>query len=102
MEDAEDTLPLTFDEWEKNAESERAAARREGVVMIPVFLDPAEFFSFCKEKKVSPSTGHLILASRLLGLPQTDFQKSFEISPNRTTAAEFASSRGAASYSLGM
>ena len=25
------------------------------------------------------STGHLILASRLLGLPQTDFQKSFEI-----------------------
>ena len=26
------------------------------------------------------STGHLILASRLLGLEQTDFQKSFEIS----------------------
>ena len=25
------------------------------------------------------STGHLILASRLLGLSQTDFQKSFEI-----------------------
>jgi undecaprenyl-diphosphatase len=25
------------------------------------------------------STGHLILASRLLGLPQTEFQKSFEI-----------------------
>jgi undecaprenyl-diphosphatase len=25
------------------------------------------------------STGHLILTSRLLGLPQTDFQKSFEI-----------------------
>jgi len=25
------------------------------------------------------STGHLILASRLLGLPQSDFQKSFEI-----------------------
>ena len=75
MEDAEDTLPLTFDEWEKNAESERAAARREGIVMLPVFLDPAEFFSFCKEKKISP---------------------------NKTTAAEFASSRGAASYSLGL
>src|SRR5215470_9252077 len=25
------------------------------------------------------STGHLILTSRLLGLPQTEFQKSFEI-----------------------
>jgi hypothetical protein len=75
MEDVEDTLPLTFDEWEKNAERELAAARREGVIMIPVFLDPAEFFSFCKEKKISPNT---------------------------TTAAEFATSRGAASYSLGM
>jgi hypothetical protein len=75
MEDAEDTLPLTFDEWEKNAESKQVAARREGVIMIPVFLDPAEFFNFCKEKKISP---------------------------NSTTAAEFASSRGAASYSLGM
>jgi hypothetical protein len=75
MEDAEDTLPLTFDEWEKNAETERAAARREGIVIIPVFLDPAEFFSFCEEKKISP---------------------------NRKTAAEFASSRGAASYSMGL
>ncbi len=26
MEDAEDTLPLTFDEWAKNAESERISA----------------------------------------------------------------------------
>jgi len=43
IEDAEDTLPLTFDEWEKNAEGERAAARSEGVIMITVFLDPAEF-----------------------------------------------------------
>jgi hypothetical protein len=75
MEDVEDTLPLTFDEWEKNAERELAAARREGVIMIPVFLDPAEFFSFCKEKKISP---------------------------NKTTATEFATSRRAASYSLGM
>jgi hypothetical protein len=28
--DDRDTLPLNFDEWEKNAESERAAAKREG------------------------------------------------------------------------
>jgi hypothetical protein len=73
--DDRDTLPLNFDEWEKNAESERAAAKREGVTLIPVFLDPDEFFTFCKEKKISP---------------------------NSVTAAEFASSRGAASYSLGL
>jgi hypothetical protein len=41
--------------------------------ILPIFLD-AECFTFCKEKKISP---------------------------NRTTAAAFASSRGAASYSLG-
>jgi len=29
--DDRDTLPLNFDEWEKNAESERVAAKREGV-----------------------------------------------------------------------
>ena len=72
--DDRDTLPLNFDEWEKNAESERAAAKREGVTLVPIFLDADEFFTFCKEKKISP---------------------------NRTTAAAFASSRGAASYSLG-
>jgi hypothetical protein len=70
-----DALPLTFDEWEKNAQSDRAAARREGVSIIPVFIDPHEFFSFCNEKKISP---------------------------NSATCAEFASSRGVASYSLGM
>jgi hypothetical protein len=75
MEDAEDTLPLAFDEWEANAEAERKAARRELVFIEPVFLDPAEFYSFCTEKKISP---------------------------NKNTAAEFANSRGAARYSIGM
>ena len=70
LDDGE-TLPLTFDEWEKNAESERAVAKREGVSMIPVLLAPDEFFSFCREKKISP---------------------------NRATAAFTAGSRGAASY----
>ena len=74
MDDGE-TLPLTFDEWEKNAESELAAAKREGISIIPVFIDPHEFFSFCNEKKISP---------------------------NSATRAQFASSRGAASYSLGL
>jgi hypothetical protein len=74
MEDGE-TFPLAFDDWEKNAESERTAALREGVSIIPVFIDPVAFFSFCNEKKISP---------------------------NSATRAEFASSRGAASYSMGM
>jgi len=74
LEDGE-TLPLNFDEWEENAESEREAAKREGNSTIPVFLDPDEFFTFCREKRISP---------------------------NSTTAAEFARSRGAASYSLGL
>ena len=74
MDDVE-MLPLTFDEWEKSAESARAAATREGVSIIPVFLHPDEFFTFCKEKKISPSS---------------------------QTAAEFANSRGAASYSMGV
>jgi hypothetical protein len=75
MEDAEDTLPLAFDEWEENAESERETARRELVFIEPVFLDPVEFFDHCKEKKITP---------------------------NKTTASEFASSRGVARYSMGM
>jgi hypothetical protein len=74
MDDGE-TLPLTFDEWEKNAESERALAKREGVSIIPVLFGPDEFFTFCREKKISS---------------------------NRATAAAFASSRGAASYSMGL
>ena len=68
-------LPLTFDEWEKNAESERAVAKREGVSIIPVLFAPDEFFAFCREKKISP---------------------------NRATAAAFAGSRGAASCSMGL
>ena len=74
MEDGE-TFPLVFDEWEKNAECDRAAAKREGIGIIPVSIDPLEFFSFCNEKKISPN-----------GAPCT----------------QFASSRGAASYSLGL
>jgi hypothetical protein len=75
MEDGEDTLPLTFDEWERNAEYERAAAKREGTIVIPVLIDPDEFFSFCMRWKIPL---------------------------NKTTRAEFANSRGAASFSMGM
>ena len=75
MEDGEDAFPLTFDKWEKNAECERAAATREGTIIIPVIIDPAEFFSFCNKWKIPL---------------------------NKTTRAEFANSRGAASHSMGM
>ena len=51
MEDGED-LPLAFDEWEKNAECELAAAKREGTITIPVFIYPDEFFSFCNKWKI--------------------------------------------------
>ena len=36
MEDGE-TFPHNFDEWEQNAESERAAAKRDGVNIYPCF-----------------------------------------------------------------
>jgi len=48
-----EVLPLAFDEWEKNAEGERAAAKREGINIIPVFIKPDEFFSYCQEKKIA-------------------------------------------------
>ena len=71
----EDTLPLSFDEWERNAECERETAKREGTIIIPVFIDPDEFFSFCKRRKIPL---------------------------NKTMRAGFANSRGAATYSMGM
>jgi len=70
-----EALPLAFDEWEKNAESERVAAKHEGVNLIPVFIKPDEFLNFSHAKKIPP---------------------------NRQTIAAYASSRGAASYSLGL
>jgi len=68
-----DTLPPTFDEWEEHAESEREAAKCQGG-LVPVYLHPDEFYNFCQEKKISPST---------------------------RIAAEFAHSRGTAIYSSG-
>ena len=75
MDDGEDSFPLSFDEWERNAESERASAKLEGTIIIPVIIDPDEFSSFCNKWKIPL---------------------------NKTTRAEFANSRGAASHSMGM
>ena len=41
MDDVE-ALPLTFDEWEKNGESDRAVATCEGVSIISVLFAPDE------------------------------------------------------------
>ena len=68
MDDGKDTR-------ERNAESERASAKLEGTILIPVVIAPDEFFSFCNKWKIPL---------------------------NKTTRAEFANSRGAASYSMGM
>ena len=54
MDDGE-TLPLSFDEWEKNAESERAVAKREGVSIIPVLFAPDEFSRSAKRRKSHPT-----------------------------------------------
>ena len=75
MEDGKDTLPLSFDEWERNAESERASAKLEGTIILPVVIAPDEFFSFCNKWKIPL---------------------------NKQTRADFANSRGAASHSMGM
>jgi hypothetical protein len=48
----EDTLPLTFDEREGVRSANVTAAEREGTILIPVFIDPTEFFSFCKKWKI--------------------------------------------------
>ena len=73
--DDKDTFPVDFDEWEKTAGSGRATAKREGVVVTPVFLDPDEFITFCNEQKISP---------------------------NSAARAKFVMSRGAANASLGI
>ena len=73
MEDGRESFPLSFDEWERNAESERASAKLEGTIIFPVIM-PDEFSSFCNKW----------------------------IPLNKTTRAEFANSRGAANHSMGM
>ena len=63
-----ETLPLAFDEWEKNAESKGTAAKRDGVNIIPVFIKPDEFFSVCQEKKIAPSRATALQFHRQSGV----------------------------------
>jgi hypothetical protein len=54
MEDS-DRLPPSFDEWELLAKSRVAKAKRDGITLKPVMLDPDTFVAFCKARKIRPN-----------------------------------------------
>jgi hypothetical protein len=54
MEDGE-RLPPSFDEWEQLAKSQVANAKRGGIIIKPVMLDPDKFIAFCRAKKMKPN-----------------------------------------------
>jgi hypothetical protein len=54
MEDS-DRLPPSFDEWELLAKSRVAKAKRDGIILKPVMLDPDTFVAFCKARKIRPN-----------------------------------------------
>ena len=54
MEDS-DRLPPSFDEWELLAKSRVAKAKRDGITLKPVMLDPDTFVAFCKARKMRPN-----------------------------------------------
>ena len=51
MEDS-DRLPPSFDERELLAKSRVAKAKRDGIILKPVMLDPDTFVAFCKARKI--------------------------------------------------
>jgi hypothetical protein len=50
MEDGE-RLPPSFDQWEQLAKSQVENAKRGGIIIKPVMLDPDKFIAFCRAKK---------------------------------------------------
>jgi hypothetical protein len=54
MEDS-DRLPPSFDEWELLAKSRVAKAKRDGIIIKPIMLDPDTFVAFCKARKLRPN-----------------------------------------------
>jgi hypothetical protein len=51
MEDGE-RLPPSFDQWEQLAKSQVENAKRGGIIIKPVMLDPDKFIAFCRAKKM--------------------------------------------------
>ena len=54
MEDS-DRLPPSFDEWEQLAKNRVAKAKRDGIIIKPIMLDPDTFVAFCKARKIRPN-----------------------------------------------
>jgi hypothetical protein len=47
-----DKLPSDFDEWEKRAKGQVAEAKRSGIIIEPIILDPDDFVAYCKAEKL--------------------------------------------------
>jgi hypothetical protein len=45
-----DKLPITFDEWEKNAKRHVAHAKKQGVTIKRVPFDADKFMALCRER----------------------------------------------------
>jgi hypothetical protein len=54
MEDS-DRLPPSFDEWELLAKSRVAKAKRDGIIIKPIMVEPDTFVAFCKARKIKPN-----------------------------------------------
>jgi hypothetical protein len=45
-------LPPSFDEWERVAKAQLAAAATHGIEIKPVILEPDEFLAYCEREKL--------------------------------------------------
>ena len=53
--DDSDSFPLYFDAWEQRAKGQAEEAKRHGLIITLVPLDPDEFLAFCEVAKMSPN-----------------------------------------------
>ena len=53
--DDSDKFPPEFDAWETRAKGQMEEAKRHGLVITPVILDPDEFLAFCRTENMAPS-----------------------------------------------
>jgi len=52
--DDRDKFPPEFDAWETRAKGQMEEAKRHGLVITPVILEPDEFLAFCKTENMTP------------------------------------------------
>jgi hypothetical protein len=53
--DDSDKFPPDFDAWEERAKGQVEEAKRQGLIITPVPLDPDAFLAFCETEKMSPN-----------------------------------------------